>query len=54
MTGGGENEKTAKSEGEKNDSSESLRAGVEVLDKVSKKISANLAQSNEKGATANT
>ena len=34
-------------------SSESLRAGVEVLDKVRKKISTNLAQSNEKGATAN-
>ena len=34
-------------------SSESLRAAVEVLDKVRKKISTNLAQSNEKGATAN-
>jgi len=34
-------------------SPESLRAGVEVLDKVIKKISTNLAQSNKQGATAN-
>jgi hypothetical protein len=31
---------------------ESLRAGVEVLDRVGKKISTNLEQSKEKGATA--
>jgi integrase len=32
--------------------SESLRAGVEVLDTVGKKVSTNLAQSKEKGVTA--
>ena len=31
---------------------ESLRAGVEVLDRIGKKISTNLEQSKEKGATA--
>jgi len=30
---------------------ESLRSGVETLDKVREKISTNLAQSNEKGVT---
>jgi integrase len=30
---------------------ESLRSGIEVLDKVGKKVSTNLAQSNKKGAT---
>jgi integrase len=31
---------------------ESLRSGIEVLDRISKKVSTNLAQHEEKGATA--